>query len=102
LILSWFLDNLDYTNDVLSLTMVMDYKLLFSFIPKSDEQLGKDIGISAKTIKRLRTGTYKPNTKRTHHMIMGYLFGLRKIIDNFIQEDEDEYQKNKSALKKLK
>jgi hypothetical protein len=64
--------------------------------------LGKDIGISAKTIKRLRTGTYKPNTKRTHHMVMGYLFGLRKVIDSFIQEDEDEHQKEKSFAKKRK
>lgn len=70
------------------LLLSMDYKLLFSFIPKSDEQLGKDIGISSKTIKRLRTGTYKPNTKRTHHLVMGYLYGLRKIIDMFIDEDK--------------
>lgn len=66
----------------------MDYKLLFSFIPRSDEQLAKDIGISSKTIKRLRTGVYKPNTKRTHHLVMGYLYGLRKVIDMFIEEDK--------------
>jgi len=66
----------------------MDYKLLFTFIPRSDEQLGKDIGISAKTIKRLRTGTYKPNTKRTHHLVMGYLYSLRKVIDSYIEEDK--------------
>ena len=66
----------------------MDYKLLFSFIPKSDEALGKDIWISAKTIKRLRTGTYKPNTKRTHNLVMWYLYGLRKVIDMFIEEDK--------------
>jgi hypothetical protein len=67
----------------------MDYKLLFSFMPKSDEQLWKDIGISAKTIKRLRTGTYKPNTKRTHHLVMWYLYGLRKIIDSYIEQDKE-------------
>jgi hypothetical protein len=78
----------------------MDYKLLFSFIPKSDEQLGKDIGISAKTIKRLRTGTYKPKTKRTHHLVMGYLYGLRKVIDSYIQEDKDEDNKTKPSIKK--
>ena len=79
----------------------MDYKLLFSFIPKSDEQLGKDIGISAKTIKRLRTGTYKPNTKRTHHLVMGYLYGLRKIIDSYIEEDkEEDNSTKKSSIKK--
>jgi len=66
----------------------MDYKLLFSFMPRSDEQLWKDIGISAKTIKRLRTGTYKPNTKRTHNLVMWYLYGLRKVIDIFIEEDK--------------
>jgi hypothetical protein len=79
----------------------MDYKLLFSFIPKSDEQLGKDIGISAKTIKRLRTGTYKPNTKRTHHLVMGYLYGLRKIIDSYLEEDAST-KPTKTANKKGK
>ena len=79
----------------------MDYKLLFSFIPKSDEQLGKDIGISAKTIKRLRTGTYKPNTKRTHHLVMGYLYGLRKLIDAYIEEDAST-KPTKTASKKKK
>ena len=79
----------------------MDYKLLFSFIPKSDEQLGKDIGISSKTIKRLRTGTYKPNTKRTHHLVMGYLYGLRKLIDAYIEEDAST-KPTKTASKKKK
>lgn len=67
----------------------MDYKMLFTFIPRSDEQLAKDIGISSKTIKRLRTGTYKPNTKRTHHLVVGYLYSLRKVIDVFLAEDSN-------------
>lgn len=78
----------------------MDYKLLFSFIPKSDEQLGKDIGISAKTIKRLRTGTYKPNTKRTHHLVMGYLYGLRKVIDSYLEEDASTKPTTTASKKK--
>lgn len=100
--MSWFLDNYNYTSYSLLLTLIMDYKLLFSFIPKSDEQLGKDIGISSKTIKRLRTGTYKPSTKRTHHLVMWYLYGLRKVIDSYIQEDKDEDNSTKKTTKAIK
>lgn len=62
----------------------MDYKALFSHLPKSDVQLAKDIGISAKTLKRLKTGTYKPKTFRTHNLILVYLRKLIITIEDFI------------------
>lgn len=62
----------------------MDYKELFSHFPKSDVQLAKAIGISAKTLKRLKTGTYKPNTFRTHNLIIAYLKKIHIIIWTFI------------------
>ena len=58
----------------------MDYKELFKLIPKSDVQLAKDIGISSKTLKRLKTGTYKPNTFRSHDLVLKYITKLHTFI----------------------
>ena len=53
-------------------------------IPRSDEQLAKDIGISSKTIKRIRTWTYKP-THLTESKIVDYLDNLWLNIIEYLR-----------------
>ena len=55
---------------------------VIALIPRSDEQLAHDIGISSKTIKRIKKGVYKPST-RIYNLIFDYINNLGIIIKDF-------------------
>lgn len=63
----------------------MDYKKLFDQFPISDVHLADAIGISVKTLKRLRSGKHKPRSGMTQVRIMDYIYKLNETLSKFIK-----------------
>lgn len=68
------------------LLMTTSLATVLASIPRSDEQLAKDIGISSKTIKRIRTWTYKPSWT-TKSKILDYLDNKCFDMLDFLHND---------------
>lgn len=52
---------------------------VLALIPRSDEQMAHDIGISSKTIYRIKQWDHKPS-KRIEAMITNYLIKFHHLI----------------------
>ena len=57
---------------------------VLALIPRSDEQLARDIGISSKTIKRIKHWYYEPSDTTTR-MIEDYLDNIWFEIHNYFK-----------------
>lgn len=65
--------------------MTTSIATVLALLPRSDEKLAQDIGISAKTIKRIKKGNYEPS-EVTKSQILDYLDRLGMEIIKFVSD----------------